>query len=129
MLLRVRLTEVAAYEGATKSTSPGASYAAGIISISTKFGQNMIDIATGFEGKPSCITIRGGELTLDDRVETLGGPGKITKALGITTQTKHGYNGISVDNPRLWLQGDAAVEAMIRVLKGNSDNCVGIYKI
>lgn len=127
--LRARLTEIAAYEGATKTTSKGTLWTGGIVSISTKFGQNLLDIATGKEGESSCVTLRGGEVELEGIVKECNGPGLLTKQLGITRENKNYYNGRSICSDQIWIEGDAVDASKIRTLKGNSGNCKGIYKI
>jgi 3-methyladenine DNA glycosylase Mpg len=124
---KITLTEIAAYEGATKTTSKNISSAPGIASISTKFGQKLIDIATGALGQASCITIRGG---VSEDGARISGPGNVSKALGITKQTQKDYEFAQVYSPnRLYLEGEAADPAKISVGKGNSDNCIGFYRL
>jgi len=127
-VIQARLREVAAYQGATKTTSPGASYAGGIVSISQKFGRYLIDIATGEEDEPSCITLRGGNLILEDKVESASGPGNLAIALGINEDNVDYFQGASIAGRRIWVEGDAVNQSEVRKLKGNSPNCKGIYK-
>ncbi len=126
--IKIRLTEIAAYEGETKTTYKGASYAPGKISISTKFGQILIDIATGKENNVSCITLRGGEVDLEGRMEPIKGPGKLTQILGITKSNKEFYDGANIYDNRIWIEGKPIDESQIKKLKCNSPNCKGIYK-
>ena len=126
--VKLRLKEVAAYEGSTKTTSEGTKYALGLISISTKFGQRLLDIATGKPKQASCVTLRSAELELEDRIEQINGPGNLTKILGITEENKDFYDGDAIYGSRLWIEGNSVDESEIKELKGNSKNCVGIYK-
>src|SRR3989344_5668929 len=61
-IIRARLREIAAYEGSGIRTSRKIGYSAGTVSISTKFGRKLFDIATGREGEFSCVTIRAVDL-------------------------------------------------------------------
>lgn len=137
MVVTVRLREIAAYEGTTKTTSPGILYAPGLISISRKFGQSLIDIATGKEDEPSCVTLRGGELLgmvakgkrfeSTSKPEPIHGPGNLAKILGITKDTCDLYEGKSVAGRIIWIDGNNIHASDIKHKKGNSKNCKGIY--
>jgi 3-methyladenine DNA glycosylase Mpg len=122
---RLTLTEVAAYEGKTKTTSEGTQYGPGRISISTKFGNKLIDIATAMGGVSSCVTLRAGE---DAYGESVKGPGNVTKALDVRKETQDFYETASVYGNRLWVEGEA-YEGEVRKTNGNSANCLGFYKI
>ncbi len=123
--LRLQLTEIAAYEGASKKTSIGASYAPGLISISSKFGKLLLDIATGKPLQPSCVTIRG--VTLDEKL--LDGPSAVTEALGITKHNKALFDAQQIYGDKIWIEGDGVGQSQIRKLNGNSPNCKGIFRL
>lgn len=128
-LLIARLRKIAAYRGATKTTSSGASYEAGLASISIKFGHCLLDVATGRDGEPSCITLMDIDIELGEEVvEQIRGPGNLTKRLGINKENRDSYDGKSIYGQTMWIEGDPVNKSEIRRLKGNSPNCVGIYK-
>jgi len=120
-----RLTEVAGYEGYTKTSSIGMDYAPGTISISTKYGNKLVDIATGESGHPSCVTLRGG-MNFDGS-EMFIGPSNLSKALGITKDNREHFNRIPVDSTKLWIVGDGVPVKDIYLKEGNSENCFGFY--
>lgn len=128
-LLYARLTEIAAYEGETDSTSKGVNYAPGLISISTKFGQRILDLATGRENKPSCVTLRDADVGTGKKVHAADGPGNLTKLLGISKANKDLYDAEKIYGTTMWIEGKPAEASHIRRLKGNTPNCKGIFKI
>jgi 3-methyladenine DNA glycosylase Mpg len=119
------LSEIAAYDGSTKRTSEGASYQPGIVSISRKHGQYLIDIATGAKDKKdaSCITIRA----LDVEGERIQGPGNVSHHLGLNDGTVQNYEGELAWGRRFWIAGEPVLRGRINWKKGNSDNCMGFY--
>lgn len=123
--VRVQLTEVAAYEGTTKRSSDVLNYSAGVVSISTKFGKRLLDIATGKQNEPSCVTLRSGRL--EDKF--VKGPGNLTAALGLTKENKDLVEGEYVGGNVIWIEGEAVDESKIKKSRGNSPNCLGIYRI
>jgi len=123
-IVRVRLRELAAYEGSANRTSKKIGSSAGIVSISTKFGRKLLDIATGREGEFSCITIRG--VDLEDL--TVEGPGNVTGALGIDKATQHLYDGIPAYGDIIWINGNPIDVDEIYEMGKNSTNCKGIYR-
>jgi len=123
------LTEIAAYEGEEKTTSAGVLFAPGTISLSTKFNQVLIDIATGKAGKPSCVTLRRALFDLENKVEEASGPGILSRKLGINKNNKDLMYGTTAYGNTLWIEGEPAELSKIRVLKGNSRNCKGIYRV
>ncbi|MAG39745.1 hypothetical protein CMI41_02150 [Candidatus Pacearchaeota archaeon] len=124
--MRLILTEVAAYEGHTKTTSEGTQYDPGRISISTKCGgHRLIDIATAMQGVSSCVTLRAGE---DPSGESIKGPGNVSKALGITRGNQNFYESASIYGDKMWIEGETH-EGDTRRRKGNSANCLGFYRI
>ena len=54
-----QIREVAAWQGAEDSSAKTIRYHPGIIGISQRYGHHLIDIGTGYQGRPSCITIAG----------------------------------------------------------------------
>ena len=81
------------------------------------------------ENEAACVTLRGAINELEDKVEEINGPGNLTKYLGITTENKDEYDGISIYGTKVWIKGKPLYEFKIRKLKGNSPNCKGIYTI
>ncbi|MBS3157388.1 DNA-3-methyladenine glycosylase [Candidatus Woesearchaeota archaeon] len=123
-IIRARLREIAAYEGSGIRTSRKIGYSAGTVSISTKFGRKLFDIATGREGEFSCVTIRA--VDLEDL--TFEGPGNVTKTLGIDKFTQHLYDGVPAYGDVVWINGNPVDESEIYEIKINSTNCKGIYR-
>lgn len=123
--VRIKLTEVAAYEGTTKKSSDVLNYSAGIVSISTKFGKRLLDIATSEKDRPSCVTLRSG--ILEDKL--VRGPGNLTEALGINKENKDLVEGKYVSSNIIWIEGESVDESKIKKSRGNSPNCLGIYRI
>ena len=128
-VMRARLREVAAYEGATKTTSRGVMYGPGVVSISVKFGQCLLDIATGREGEPACVTLRAADFEQDGReVKEVKGPGNVCRRLGITRDSRDYWTGAQAYGDRIWIEGEEAPESEIVVVEGNSENCLGFYR-
>jgi len=122
---RLVLTEVAAYEGATKTTSEGSLYEPGRVSISTKFGQRLVDIATRVQGGSSCVTLRAGTMENGERIE---GPGNVSRVLGINKDNQDLYEALSIYGDKMWIEGECSQEEIKRK-EGNSANCLGFYRI
>lgn len=127
--IRVKLLEVAAYEGMTKRTSEGVLHAPGVVSISSKYKNCLFDIATGKEGQASCVTLRAGIIDYGSAKNSAKGPGKLTEGLGINRDTKIVYDGLNLYGDKLWIEGERIAESEIEALKGNAENCNGIYKL
>ena len=123
---KVQLKEVAAYEGVTKTTSKGILYFPGTVSISRKFRSHLIDITTGRNHQPTCVTIRGA-LSLEEEVEELKGPGVVAKFLGIDNHPIF-YEGVSCPSKFFYVDGKPADQSQILKLPGNSANCIGFYQ-
>ena len=123
------LYEVAAYEGgAAGSMSKGSLYAPGTLSISTKFGKRLIDIATLEICRPSCVTLISG--VVGDgyhKPEFVEGPGKLAAKLGINPD----FDGLPVDIDQVWLAGESAEPEEIkkRSIKKATLNCKGFFYI
>lgn len=126
-VLVARLRSVAAYEGAARTTSEGAYEEAGTVSVSTKFGRQLVDIATGKSGRASCVTLRAADITIDDAIEQIRGPGNLAHALGITRFNKDAFLGLSACGRYIWIEGDPITTSLIKQKKGNAENCQGIY--
>jgi 3-methyladenine DNA glycosylase Mpg len=120
------IKEVAAYEGSTDSMSEGAKYSPGSVSISTKFGKNLIDISTLAENRSSCVTLIAGNL-FDARGyrETAKGPGNLSKALEIGTE----LDNTPLNSSYLWIGGNPIDPKNIIKRKKTkvSKNCKGFY--
>jgi len=122
------IKEVASYEGQIKSTSKGMLCAPGTIGISAKYGQRILDIATGEVAEPSCVTLIGGEV-YDGRGfrESVNGPGKLTSSLNIDRS----YDGLMIDldiSP-VWICGERIDEELIgqRNKSNAPENCLGYF--
>ncbi len=122
-----RIHEVAAYEGETDSSSDGMLYAPGTLSISTKFAKNLIDIATGDMGRPSCVTLISGLFDWGKNKQLVQGPGNLSRALGIDRT----YEGRSIEGRDFWIEIRDLYKGEIleRSLKNASSNCKGIFYI
>lgn len=129
---RARIREVGAYEGATKHTSEGALYEPGLVSVSVKYGQCLIDIATGREEKTSktasCITLRAADILLPVGAPlSVQGPGNLARQLGITPQTREVIEGLKAYGRSFGFMGEAVPSTAVEVKHGNSKNCRGFY--
>ena len=108
--------------------SEGALYAPGMMSISTKYGKNLIDIATLGICKPSCITLVGGTVYDErGRVDQVKGPGNLSAALGIDRE----YDSFPIDMFPIWIGGQPvdAGKILQRNRKLPSTNCRGFFYI
>ena len=125
-VIKATLIEVAAYEGKTKTSSKGMDYNAGTIGISTKFGQHLIDIATGTGNEPSCITLIAANFNWGNRTELVQGPGKLSKALQIGKE----YDSQMIDQGKLWISSvnPAALQVFEREKKPTT-NCKGFFYV
>lgn len=92
------IREVAAWQGAEDSSSKTIRYHPGIVGVSKKFGHFLLDIGTGYQSRPSCITIMG----LYTPEGLIDGPGKVTKYLGVDSD----YDSMSIDTAALWIGGE-----------------------
>jgi 3-methyladenine DNA glycosylase Mpg len=133
--LRARLREVAAYEGQEKTTSEGAALEPGQLSISCKFGNYLVDVATGENGDYSCVTLRGADFTatdsngntIDDLTAEVRGPGNFSSTLGVNKETKWVFELLGIGSQRLYVEGDSVPRDQIKERKKNADNCKGIF--
>ena len=124
--LYARIHEASAYEGEEDSSSEGILYAPGIAGISTKFGKRLLDISTGRQNIPSCVTLISGDIYDGARQrEFTQGPGNLTKALEIGPE----YNGLEITTPSLWIGGNSINPDMIkqRKLSNVPANCKGYF--
>jgi len=108
-------------QGAEDSTAKTAKYAPGHIGISTKFGNNLIDIATSAEYRASCITL----IALETPKKTIQGPGNVSKYL----QINRDFDDTPIDHPSLWIGGESVEESrVIKRTKSNvPENCRGYF--
>jgi len=126
----VTVTEVGAYEGETDQSSEHLEDIAGTVSISVRMGKHcMFDIATGTQGHPACITIRGAEYNLEDNVKKATGPANVCKALGIDKDSRDLYANKSAAGEYVWFDGQPVHPTRIKKKTGNSANCKGIFVI
>ena len=105
-----RIHEVAAYGGVTKTSSEGMLYAPGTLSVSTKFGKNLIDIATGDKGESSCVTLISALFDWGKDKQLVQGPGNLSRALGIDKS----YDKKSIVGKDLWIELREQYEGEIR---------------
>ena len=102
---RLRITETEAYCGeadtachAHKGKTPRNQVMyqqAGTVYIYLCYGMHhLLNLVTGQEGQPEAVLIRA--------CETAPGPGRLTKALGITKA----LNGSSIESEQLWVEDD-----------------------
>ena len=126
--LYARLHEVAGWEGETKTTSEGASYEPGILTMSTKFGNKLIDISTSQAGEPSCVTLIAGQVY--DRVgdrEFSQGAGNLSATLEIDHLL---HNGHQIDQRPIWIAGQSVAPSEVKQRnKAAPENCVGYFYI
>jgi 3-methyladenine DNA glycosylase Mpg len=122
-----RIQEVAAYDGETKTSSDGMLYRPGTLTVSTKFGRHLIDIATGDNGQPSCVTLISGLFDWGNRRQLVQGPGNLSRALGIDRE----YDGRSINERDFWIESREEYNGEIRErsLTNRPANCQGVYYI
>lgn len=114
------IREVAAWQGEEKSSAKTLRYHPGIIGISSKYGHHLIDIGTGYMGRPSCITVAG-IYTEDDVIE---GPGNVSKYLAIDRDC----DSMPVDNDVLWIGGDRVDPSLVlQRTRKTPSNCRGYF--
>ncbi len=122
-----QIREVAAYRGETDYSSEGLMQGAGIVDVSKKYNQFLLDIATGKPGSPSCITLRGAAFDFEDVIRVQG-PGKLTEALSIDER----FNGHDITvASNLWIEGHGVPNDLKkrRNLKSYTSNCLGYWYI
>ena len=90
------IREVATWEGDTETSKETLEYAPGLIGISNRRGNYLIDIATGTQNEPSCITLTGIETPTG---KIIRGPGKVSDYL----QVNEMLNSAPIDHPSLWI--------------------------
>jgi len=114
------IREVAAWQGAEDSSAPTIRYHPGIVGVSQRYGHFLLDIGTGYQGRPSCVTIIG----LYTPEGFRNGPGKVTKHLGIDKD----FDSMPIDTDALWIGGDKVEsERIIQRLKQAPANCKGYF--
>lgn len=122
-----QIREVAAYQGETKSSSDGILAAPGVMSVSRKYNQHLLDIATSAEGKAACVTLRGAAFDFSGTIE-IQGPGLLTRALKIDAQ----FTGDNIaSSSGLWIEGIVLPSEMKkrRDLSTYTSNCLGYYYV
>lgn len=118
--LLATIREVAAWQGAEKTSAQTIRYHPGIIGISNRYGHNLIDIGTGYMGRPSCVTLAG-IYTPDEVIE---GPGKVSKYLAIDSDC----DSMPINNDVLWIGGQGVnSEQVLQRLKQAPANCKGYF--
>jgi DNA-3-methyladenine glycosylase len=116
-----RIIEIGAYvDGNETYTRTGMKYSAGTIFLMSYRSSRMLNIATGKEGRPSCVEIRG--LEINDKV--VRGSGRVTNVLNIGED----LDGILLGD-ELTIAGERAKRTEIVESEGQVDHCVGIYSI
>ena len=121
-----RLSEIAAYEGKTKTTAETATYYPGTVGVSRKFGKNLLDISTGRINDPSCVTLVSAIVENSKEARIVEGPGNLTDALGIDYR----YDGMIIDcSPQFWIGGEGVNVDEIRIRKKSRmpANCKGYF--
>lgn len=117
------VTEVAAHEGGGGASRRGMCYAPGTVFVMSFRGHLFLNIATGAEGEPSCVWIRGARITTDGTTVSASGPAVVARMLKITRD---------LDGQRpsdLWMEGDPVAPQLIAEEHGAAGNCVGVYKL
>jgi len=123
-----QLRDIEAFTGETESTSDGASYEPGKISVSVKYNQPLIDVSTGVSGRSSCITLRGGDVYLEDTVEAVRNrPGILARRLGIMPENAGDWDNYSVAGRWMWIEGDAIDRSRVEQREGKASNSRGIF--
>jgi len=122
-----QIREVAAYKGQTDHSSDGLMESAGTIDISRKYNKFLLDVATGYENTPSCVTLRGAAFEFG-KICQLKGPGSLTNALKIDFD----FSGLDISNNEdLWIEGPSLhnVNKKRRNLSSYTKNCLGYFYI
>lgn len=115
-----RIKEVAAWQGEEDSSARTIRYAPGLIGISKKYGQNLIDIGTGSPRSASCITL----VALDSPDGIIQGPGRTSEYLGITDL----FDSAPIDDPYFWIGGEAvSTDQILQRNKIVPANCKGYF--
>lgn len=114
------IREVAAWQGEEKTSAKTLKYHPGIIGISNRYGHNLIDIGTGYMGRPSCVTIAG--IYTPD--EVLDGPGKVSRYLAVDDQC----DSMPIENDVLWIGGEPVDSSQVlQRTKQAPANCKGYF--
>lgn len=120
------IKEVSAWNGETQSASEGMTLAPGIISVSTKYGKCLMDIATGIEEQYSCITLVAAEFDWLGQKHKLQGPGNVTQALKIGRD----FDGTKIfDSELVYIVGGEIAKQDIKTRKKSNvpSNCQGFF--
>jgi len=116
-----RIKEVAAWRGQEDSSDDTINNGYGIIGISRKFGQDIIDIGTGAKEQPSCVSL----IALESPDGIIQGPGNVSKYLGVDRV----FDGFPIDEDNLWIGGNPiSPRKILERRKSNvPDNCLGYF--
>ena len=110
-IIRARIHEVAAYEGMTNKTVDTINYPPGILGVSVRYGNNLIDIATRKKDSPSCITLIAGLFYTGKEPQLIQGPGRLARELGITKE----FDKLPIyDNKQLWIERNTHYEGEVK---------------
>jgi len=122
-----QIHEVAAYEGRSKTAYKGINYAPCVISVSTKYGKNLIDIATGIKDKPSCVTLVSALFDWDTEKQLVQGPGNLSRALRVDRS----FDGLLINGDEFWVEARETYVGEIRKRhrKDLPPNCKGYFYI
>ena len=127
-IIRAKIHEVAAYEGTTNKTADTISYPPGVLGVSSKFRNYLIDIGTRKSDSPSCITLIAGLFYTGEEPKLIQGPGKLARELGITKE----YDKLPVyNNKQFWIEKNTPHEGEVkkREKAGLPENCLGFFCI
>jgi len=127
-ILYGRVSEVSAWAGKTDSTSDTASYHPGIAGVSVKYGNRLLDIATGRGAEPSCIMLVSALVDYESGAEMVKGPGNLTKTFDIDGS----YDGrLIYDSNTFWIGGDGVDvrDILSRTKSSAPENCIGYFYV
>jgi len=116
------IREVVAWQGEEESSAATLKYAPGMVGISKKMGHFLIDIATGRQNRPSCVTLVG-LYSPDNGI--IQGPGNVSTYLHVDDM----LDSAPIDHPCLWIGGESVDPQ--RIIKRNKtkvpSNCRGYF--
>ncbi len=118
------ICEVAAFEGENKRAHKVVNYHPGIIGVSQRYRQHLLDISTNSSKIASCITIRSIYVPSEDGIVLVKGPGNVTKYLHINED----FDSASIEQKCLWIAGNPTNKTVLsRSIAQQSENCKGIF--
>jgi 3-methyladenine DNA glycosylase Mpg len=116
-----QILETGAYEGGKQTPSrSGMNYAPGSIFLMPSRRSQLFNIASGKEGKPSCVEIRA--LSFHDGI--IEGPGRISNYLNLGPE----FDGVLLGK-ELQIRGERVSRSRITRSLGSPDNCIGYFSI